>query len=889
LLRLFALAAALAVSTLVVAGAGAVRPTYKAEALADDPAGYWRLGELTGTKAADETANDNKGTYLQGVTKGIVGALATDSNTAARFDGGSGRVSMGDPASGIFDFDTEDFSVEAWIKTSENNERSVIGKRGTTYWQVTVTDDGSQIGRLRANVFDGAVSRQAYSLVRVDNGAWHHIAVVFDRDSGIRFYTDGAAAGFVPGAMAGSLSNAAELVVGKISGYSNFKGDIDEVAVYRGLLSAERVQAHYYAALNDTTAPNVTLTAPAAGSSSTDPTPAFDGTAGTALGDTATVAVKVYDGPDTTGTLVQTVTATRGAGGAYSAEATEALAAGSYTAQAEQLDVAENVGTSAATAFTVEAGEPPPPPPPPPAVDPVLLGAGDIASCGVSSRDEATADILDDFPDATVFTLGDNAYDTGTAQQFADCYEPSWGRVKARTHPTPGGHDYLTPGAAGYYGYFGAAAGDPTKGYYSYDLGAWHVVVLNSDCTQVGGCSAGSAQENWLRNDLATHPADCTVAYWHEPRFSSGSVHGNHEGMQDFWQALYDYGVDVVLGGDDHLYERFLPQKPDGTLDLSYGITQFVVGTGGYGVLYDFGAIQPNSAARIPYTHGVLKLALHANSYDWEFVPIAGQTATESGTASCHAPSAPPPPAPPPLPPPPPPGPPPPSAYREAVLSDEPRAYWRLAESIGTTAAEELGAAPGTYLGGVTLRASGALEDEADTAAAFDGGDDRISVGDPASGSLDFGTGDFSVEAWVKATANDERAIVSKRPYGTSVPYWQVTVSDDGSQTGRIRVNLSDGTASIQAYGPAVRVDDGTWHHVVVVVDRDSGVTIHVDGNALTTAGTVPGDLSNAGELQIGKSPGYAHYKGVLDEVAVYAVALDAARVQAHLALGRGQ
>jgi hypothetical protein len=795
---------------------------------------------------------------------------------------------MGDPVSGLVDFGTDDFTAEAWIKTSENNERSVFGKRGTTYWHVTVTDDGSQIGRLRVNVFDGTVSRQAYSLVRVDNGAWHHIAVVFDRDSGIRFYTDGAAAGFAPGAMAGDLDNAAEFVVGKISGYSNFKGDIDEVAVYRSALSLERIQAHYYAAREDIVPPAVTLTEPAAGSSSADRTPGFAGTAGTALGDLATVNVKLYAGGDTSGALVQTVTAARGVGGAYAVEAAEALAPGSYTAQAEQSDGAENLGTSTAATFTVEDGDPPPPPPPPPAADPILIGAGDIASCGASSRDEATADILDDFPDATVFTLGDNAYDTGTAQQFTDCYDPSWGRAKARTHPTPGGHDYLTPGAAGYYGYFGAAAGDPGKGYYSYDLGAWHVVVLNSDCAQVGGCAAGSAQEHWLRTDLATHPTDCTLAYFHEPRFSSGSVHGNHEGMQPVWQALYDYGVEFVMGGDDHLYERFLPQKPDGTLDLSYGITQFVVGTGGYGVLYDFGAIQPNSAARIPYVHGVLKLALHANSYDWQFLPIAGQTGTESGTASCHAPSAPPPPAPPPLPPPPPPGPPPPSAYREAVLSDEPRAYWRLAEAIGTAAADELSAAPGTYLGGITLRASGALEGEANTAAAFDGGDDRISAGDPASGSLDFGTGDFSVEAWVKATANDERALVSKRPYTTGSPYWQLTVSDDGSQTGRIRVNMSDGTASLQAYGPAVRVDDGVWHHVVVVVDRDAGITIHVDGAALTTAGVVSGDVSNAGELQIGKSPGYAHYKGVIDEVAVYAAALSADRVQAHRAAGLG-
>ena len=208
----------------------------------------------------------------------------------------------------------------------------------------------------------------------------------------------------------------------------------------------------------------------------------------------------------------------------------------------------------------------------------VLVGAGDIASCG-SSGDEATAALLAGI-DGTVFTLGDNVYDSGTAAEFATCYDPSWGRYRARTSPAPGNHDYVTANAAGYFGYFGAAAGDPSTGYYAYDLGGWRVVAINSNCAAVGGCQAGSAQERWLRADLAAHPAACTLAYWHHPRFNSGE-HGNSAEMQPIWQALYDAGAEVVLSGHDHHYERFAPQAPDGSSDPQRGIREFVVGTGG--------------------------------------------------------------------------------------------------------------------------------------------------------------------------------------------------------------------------------------------------------------------------------------------------------------------
>lgn len=268
-----------------------------------------------------------------------------------------------------------------------------------------------------------------------------------------------------------------------------------------------------------------------------------------------------------------------------------------------------------------------------PAVDPVLLAAGDIASCA-STGDEATAALLNARSAAIVATLGDNAYDNGTASEFANCYDPSWGQSRARTNPAPGNHDYSTAGAAGYYGYFGAAAGDPAKGYYSYDIGTWHVVALNSNCTIVS-CSVGSAQEQWLRADLAAHPAACTLAYWHHPRYSSGSTHGSSTATQALYQALYDNNADVILSGHEHNYERFAPMNAAGGLDAARGIRTFVVGTGGRSH-YGFGTPVTGSEVRNGDTFGVLKLTLKAGGYDWQFVPEAGKTFTDSGSGTCH-------------------------------------------------------------------------------------------------------------------------------------------------------------------------------------------------------------------------------------------------------------
>jgi acid phosphatase type 7 len=269
----------------------------------------------------------------------------------------------------------------------------------------------------------------------------------------------------------------------------------------------------------------------------------------------------------------------------------------------------------------------------PPTGDPTLVAAGDIASCG-HPDDIQTAAIIAGLPQATVLTLGDNAYQDGTPAQFTQCYAPVWGAFLARTHPAIGNHEYQTASAAGYFGYFGAAAGDPTQGYYSFDLGAWHLISLNSECGHVGGCDALSPQYAWLAADLAAHPARCTLAYWHRPLFASGRE-GSDAAVQPLWQALYAAGVDVVLNGHDHIYERFVPQDPLGNSDPAHGITEFVVGTGGYDHA-PMKAILPGDVVHDDTTFGVLQMALHPGGYDWSFLPIPGGSFTDSGSAACH-------------------------------------------------------------------------------------------------------------------------------------------------------------------------------------------------------------------------------------------------------------
>lgn len=301
----------------------------------------------------------------------------------------------------------------------------------------------------------------------------------------------------------------------------------------------------------------------------------------------------------------------------------------------------EPAATRPSTAEPEEQKGPGPAPDPLPPVSPAakaspvatLVGAGDVADC-TGPGDEATSRLLARTK-GTVFTLGDNAQDAGSAAEFAGCYDPSWGRFKSRTKPAVGNHEYETEWAAPYFDYFGAAAGRPDEGFYSYDRGTWHVVVLNSNCEEIGGCGPGSPQLEWLKEDLDANPSRCTLAYFHHPLFSSGR--GVASGaVLPFWRVLYRRGAELVLNGHAHSYERFAPQTPLGARDPGRGIRQLVVGTGGEPARGPLGPPAPNSVVRGETTPGVLKLDLGDDAYGWRFLPAAGSTFTDSGTGRCH-------------------------------------------------------------------------------------------------------------------------------------------------------------------------------------------------------------------------------------------------------------
>ena len=284
--------------------------------------------------------------------------------------------------------------------------------------------------------------------------------------------------------------------------------------------------------------------------------------------------------------------------------------------------------------------------------DPVVAAAGDIAcdpasasynnGVGTSTdcHQKAVSDLIVNQGLAAVITLGDHQYESDQYPSYLKVFDPTWGRAKSLIHPVIGNHEYLTPGASGYFDYFNGIgqqngpAGNRSQAYYSYNIGAWHIIALNSNCSQVGGCAAGSRQLAWLTADLAANPARCTLAAFHHPRFTSGTA-GNNTAVSPLWQALYNAGADVILNGHAHDYERFAPQNPSGALDNARGIREFVVGTGGKSHA-GFATTRANTQVRNNSTYGVLRLTLHPLSYDWRFSPEPGRTFTDSGTQTCH-------------------------------------------------------------------------------------------------------------------------------------------------------------------------------------------------------------------------------------------------------------
>jgi hypothetical protein len=263
-------------------------------------------------------------------------------------------------------------------------------------------------------------------------------------------------------------------------------------------------------------------------------------------------------------------------------------------------------------------------------------GAGTANNC----RDRYVANAVKAADPAAVLLLGDLQYENGTLSKFMKSFDKNWGSLKDKLRPAVGNHEYKTAGAKGYFDYFNGSgkqtgqAGERGKGYYSYNVGDWHLIALNSNCSAAGGCAAGSAQEKWLRADLKANPGKCVAAYWHHPRWSSGN-HGNDTGMGAFVKALYDNDAELILNGHDHIYERFAPQDPSGKRDDAQGVREFIVGTGGKNEV-GMGSTKANSQVRQNSTHGFLKLTLKPGGYDWKFVAESGKSFTDSGSGSCH-------------------------------------------------------------------------------------------------------------------------------------------------------------------------------------------------------------------------------------------------------------
>lgn len=608
------------------------------------------------------------------------------------------------------------------------------------------------------------------------------------------------------------------------------------------------------------------------------------------------------------------------------------------------------------------------------AADPVIVAAGDMA-CDPDSgyfnsgngdathcRQRYTSDLLLSPGVTNVLVLGDTQYEDGRLWKFQDSYAPSWGRSKSTTRPAIGNHEYRTTGGAGYFDYFNGVggatgpAGDRSKGYYSFDVtlpsGAkWHVVSLNSNCSQVGGCHAGSPQEQWLNADLAANQTQCTVAYSHHPLFSSGGI-GNNTSMQALWQALYDAGADVGLAGHDHNYERFAPQDATGVADAPFGIRQFVVGTGGKSLL-GMGTIKPNSEVRQNDSFGVLELTLRDGSYDWRFKPEAGRTFADSGSGSCHGAPAPVPPTV--------------STDRASAITEssatlnatinpkkQPTKYhfeWGPSETYGSTTPEET--LPQTdnadrqvsaSLSGLTNGATYHYRIVATNASGTSRGQDRTFTTGTTSASpyateilgtpgllsywrLGESTGTTALDE-KKANPGTYRAGYTLGQSGaltgdpdTAVSfdgssgettasgptlttagtlegwfYWQkgtALLRDNTSSGGWILAYDSSGTVRYRVGGKTFDTGLSTasvrngWHHFAVTKDGGN-VAFYLDGKAVRT-GTGAANTATAMPWHIMRNGTLGSSGGQADEVAVYGTALSAATIQRHYDVGKGR
>ena len=555
-------------------------------------AAYWRLGDRSGTTAC-EARGIAPGVYNGGFSLGGAGALAADSNTAANFNGSTGYVKVTDKPALSF---TSAMTAEAWLSPRTTAGSQTIIRKSSQYLFRVV--DGMLVGR----VWIGGKTYEAWSGPVVTAGRFQHVAMTYD-GLALRVFRNGVqvASSVVSGTLGASTMS---VYLGASDPYYDWvDGSLDEVAVYSTALAPQTLTSHYrVGAAIDGSGPE-DLTALGA--------PTAIGLTWPAVLDATGYRVYQRDADGTWPAAPRATTTT-----------TSYQATGLTDGQRYAFRVTAVVAGTESRPSVIREATP---------VDDVLLTAGDIAHN--SMRSELTATLLDR-NGGSVMTLGDNAYPDGSAADFASYYAPTWGRHLWRTRGVIGNHEYNVDNGTPYWDYFGAAAGPRGLGYYSYDLAGWHVIVLNSNCWYVGGCGAMSPQMQWLLSDLQASTARCTIAAWHHPLFSSGYPNGVDATMREPWQVLMSYGVEVVLTGHDHAYERFAPQDAYGVATPT-GIREFIVGTGGAS-LYPTSTILPNSQVRSIDTRGILRLDLDPDAYSWRFIPVDGGTATDSGTDTCH-------------------------------------------------------------------------------------------------------------------------------------------------------------------------------------------------------------------------------------------------------------
>ncbi len=840
-------------------------------------------GPVSGTTYVDDTAV-NGTTYHYVVTAADVSANRSGASNqvtvtpdqaagaALDFDGANDYVTFG-PAPGL---GVTAFTLETWFRRDGAGVATATsgGSGGVTAIPLvtkgrseddgTTTDMNFFLGiRSSDNVLaadfednDTGANHAVAGVTPITSGVWHHAAATYN-GSTWRLYLDGVLdatlniGGFTPrsdsiqhGALATSIDSTG-LTAGQ------FDGVLDEVRLWNTARSTAQIVAARGQQLTSGTG-LVARWGMNEGTGTQVINSVAGGVSGTAIGGPAWVPGAPFTGSGDPPPA--TPTGLAGTPGPGRADLT-------WNANSESDLAGYNVyRSSVLTGPTVSA-----------------VAAGDIASCS-STGDEATANLLDTIP-GTVLALGDNVYEDGTVTEFNNCYNPTWGRAKARTAPTSGNHEYQTANASGYYAYFGAAAGPPSQGYYSYDYGTWHVVVLNSNCAIVA-CAAGSAQDTWLRADLAANDEVCTLAYFHHPRFSSGDSHGNDASVANFWDALYDANADLILTGHDHTYERFGPQTPAAVADPVHGIRQFVVGTGGRSH-NGFATIRANSQVRNGDTYGVLKLDLRAGGYSWQFVPEAGRTFTDTGSDSCHDANGPV------------------GDSGTPLNGDAP---------ISTPSYSDTNVVAGTnYTYTVTAVDAVGQESPASTsvnvtptqptnnALDFDGTNDHATLGNAAA----LNSNTFTVETWFRRDGTGVTTTTSATAPGllTAIPLVTKGRAGGSAQvvnwflgidatTNRIAADFESADDTNHGIIGTTTLANGTWYHAAATYDGTT-FRLYLDGNLEAsvavaagpgTGSTHPAALATALDTA-GVPAGF--FNGVIDETRIWNVARTAAQIAA--------